>query len=114
MTRFAIPRIVYQAVTVVLLAATIAAVFQLPASAAPLGCPACHSQVPSHPQPADYRCCVNRQAPALTIGIFSLRPALRTLEANAIVEVAAEYRGDVVPTTAALLSSPPGIFILRI
>ena len=89
----------------------------LPASAALYGTPGsgCHhrTHTPLHPQPADYRCCVSRHAPAVITYVFSPRPMLRMLSAAVHVPVS-EWGGDSVPAAEALLGSPPDVRVLRI
>jgi hypothetical protein len=70
--------------------------------------------VPSHPQPADYRCCLTRHPSALLTNIFSPRPALQALEAGIIHVMAAASDGDAFPAVIVPSGVPPGVATLRI
>jgi hypothetical protein len=74
----------------------------------------CHSRTSSQPQPADYRCCVGRHASALTTGVFSLRPAVHSVEADATEVVLAASDSKAFPALVAPSGGLPGILILRI
>jgi len=75
----------------------------------------CHSpRVPSHPQSADYRCCVGGHSSALLTRIFSSRPALPPLKLSVTNMFVAAGDADVLANASPLSDSPPGIFILRI
>jgi len=79
----------------------------------------CHSgripaRVPSHPQPADYRCCSKGNPAALLTNGFSPRPALQALKADAIPVLVAAGSGVGFPSSIDLTGGPPGVFILRI
>jgi len=79
----------------------------------------CHSgrtpaRVPSHPQPADYRCCVKGDPAALLTNVFSPRPALQALKADAIPVLGAAGRGVGFPSSIDPTGGPPGVLILRI
>jgi hypothetical protein len=106
-------------VTVLLLSAMFAAgaggACILPASAAHSPSAGCHSgPVPSNPQPADYRCCAQRQSSALRTNVFSPRRALPRFEADAIRVLVTPPTVDVVPAAFAVSAGPPGVLILRI
>jgi hypothetical protein len=75
----------------------------------------CHSpHAPSHPQSADYRCCVGGHSSALLTKIFTPQPALRSLDSNA-PDVLVAANDVAAPANASGSSdSLPGILILRI
>jgi hypothetical protein len=79
------------------------------------GChPVPHSSHSSHPQPADYRCCVSRHPAALVTTFFSPRPAMQPCPADAIDLLLTAIESDSVPPTIAASGGPPGAFILRV
>ena len=67
-----------------------------------------------NPQPADYKCCVRQQAPALVMSVFWLQPGIVFFVAESD-EVSAPS-GEIfsVLPDAPPPGSPPGISILRI
>lgn len=86
-----------------------------PALAAHSPAAGCHSsQVPSPPQPADYRCCMGGYSSALLTNIFSPRPALQTVEAGAIHALVAANEADGFAAPFTPINGPPGFLILRI
>jgi hypothetical protein len=68
----------------------------------------------TNPQPADYKCCVRQQAPALVMSVFWLQPGIVFFVAESD-EVSAPS-GEIfsVLPDAPPPGSPPGISILRI
>ena len=75
----------------------------------------CHApRVPSHPQSADYRCCVGRHSSALLTKIFPSRPALQILEFRAADVPVAASDADFSANTSIPSDGSPGILILRI
>jgi hypothetical protein len=99
----------------VMVAAGAGTILWLPASAVPAHSAGCHPvRVPSVPQRADYLCCVGRHASALTTGVFSPRPAVQAVEADATDPAFVANESDAFPTLFAPSGGPPGILILRI
>jgi hypothetical protein len=75
----------------------------------------CHpSQMPSHPQPADYRCCLSRHAVPLVTNVVSPRPVLEAVEAQATPVLVGTRDGPEFFPSIAPSSRPPGIVVLRI
>jgi hypothetical protein len=106
-------RIVAVALLGVMVAAAAGTICLVPGAAHPV-MTGCHHRIPSHPQPADYRCCVGRHA-SLPSAIFSVHPAAQVLEgSDAIILSAAAGDSNVVSTVMASSSGPPGVLVLRI
>jgi hypothetical protein len=89
---------------------------RLPAPAHP-AMAGCHhpARVPSHPQPADYQCCVRRHASAVVSDVFSVRLAVQALKAaDTIHVVMVASDSEAFPIVIAHSGGPPGVQVLRI
>jgi hypothetical protein len=74
----------------------------------------CHPmQVPTHPHPVDYRCCMGRHAVPLVTKMVSPRPALQVLEADAKPILASANDDPIFPAILPT-AGPPGVLVLRI
>ncbi|MGD1024580.1 MAG: hypothetical protein ABR880_17470 [Candidatus Sulfotelmatobacter sp.] len=75
----------------------------------------CHgSEKPSHPHPADYRCCLSRHAVPLVTSVVTPRPALQGLRADVTPVLAAANDRAVFLPAIAPSGGPPGVVVLRI
>jgi len=75
----------------------------------------CHPcPIPSHPHPADDRCCLSRHAVPLVTKVVSPRPALTAFEAQPTPVLVGTGDGPGFLRAIAPSSRPPGIAVLRI
>ena len=74
-----------------------------------------HGPTPSHPLPADHRCCSSDHRAALLNRVFSPRPTLQPLNlVNAHAESADAGESHKFPRGPRRSGSPPVVVILRI
>lgn len=110
-------KLVSQLVAMMVLGAVVAAgagaMCALSAAHAPMA--GCHPlQVPPHPHPADYRCCMSPHAVPLVTNVVSPRPALQVLQIDATPVLVATNTGSVFLPAIAPSGGPAGILVLRI